>query len=82
MNVTVYVPKGIENLLKAAAEQARMTPARFVQRLVKRELEADDPSFSEGFIALAGSWEDDRSTQEIMQDIDSNRLESRRKELE
>jgi len=81
MNVTVYVPKSIESLLKAAAEQARITPARFVQRLIKRELEADEPSFSEGFIALAGSWEDNRSPQEIIQDIDNNRVDSRRQDL-
>ncbi len=81
MNVTVYVPKGIENLLKKAAEQARVSPARFVQRLIKRELEGDEQSFSEGFIALAGSWEDDRSAEHIIQDIDNNRLDSRRQDL-
>ncbi len=46
MNVTVYVPKSIEAILKAAAEQARVTPARFVQRLIKRELEGERRSFT------------------------------------
>ena len=81
MNVTVYVPKSIEGLLKAAAEQARVTPARFVQRLVKRELRGDERSFSDGFIALAGSWEDDRTSEQIIEDIDRNRPETRRQDL-
>ena len=81
MNVTVYVPKSIEGLLKTAAELARVTPARYVQRLIKRELEGDERSFSEGFIALAGSWEDDRTSEQIIQDISNNRLDTRRQDL-
>ena len=81
MNVTVYVPKSIEAILKAAAEQARITPARFVQRLIKRELEGEQRSFSEGFVALAGSWEDERTPEQIIQDIENHRLDARRQEL-
>lgn len=81
MNVTVYVPKSIEAILKAAAEQARVTPARFVQRLIKRELEGEKRSFSEGFVALAGSWEDDRAPEQIISDIENHRLDARRQDL-
>jgi hypothetical protein len=81
MNVTVYVPKSIEDLLKTAAGMAKITPARFIQRLVRRELEGDERSFSEGFIALAGSWEDDRTPEQIIQDIDDHRLDTRRQDL-
>ncbi len=81
MNITVYVPKSIEGLLMTAAEQGRVSPARFVQQLIKRELVDDQRSFSEGFIALAGSWEDDRTPDQIIQDIDNNRLDTLRRGL-
>lgn len=81
MNITVYVPKAIENRLKEAAARVHLNPARFVQRLLTRELDREPTSFSEDFRALAGSWEDDRTAEEIIRDIKENRIEARRQEI-
>ena len=78
MNLTLYVPRDLESPLKARAEAAGLTPALFVQTVLRDALAADPASFSRSFAALAGSWEDERSADEIIRDIKDHRTNSRR----
>ncbi len=41
-------------------------------------LEAAPRRFSAEFLDLAGTWEDDRSTEEILRDIEDSRLDAAR----
>lgn len=81
MKLSVYVPKRFEDKLRKEAEAAEITPARLIQELVEEHLDAAPHRFSAKFLALAGSWEDDRSTEEIIQDIEDSRLDADRPEL-
>lgn len=73
MNLTVYVPKALETTLREKASQAGVTPALYVQRIIKDKLTSDEPRFSDRFAALSGSWEDERSVEEIMANIEQAR---------
>lgn len=81
MKISVYVPKRFESRLREEAEAADVTPSRLVQELVEEHLGSSRRRFSAEFLALAGSWEDDRSTEEIIRDIENARLDSERDEL-
>lgn len=81
MKLSVYVPKRLEDKLREEAEAAEVTPARLIQGLVEDHLDATPRRFTAGFLALAGSWEDDRSTEEILRDIEKSRLDAERPEL-
>ena len=81
MKLSVYVPKRLEEKLREEAEAAEVTPARLIQELVEDHLDAVPRRFSADFLALAGSWEDDRSTEEILRDIEESRLDAERPEL-
>ena len=74
MKLSVYAPKRFE-------DKAEPTPARLIQDLVEDHLDAAPRRFSAEFLALAGSWEDDRSTEEIIRDIEESRLDAERPEL-
>lgn len=68
MKISIYVPKDLEAPLREAAAETGESPARFVQSLLRQRLEGRKRSFSEKFAALAGSWEDTRSVDEIIRD--------------
>ncbi len=81
MKLSVYVPKRLEEKLREEAVAAEVTPSRLIQELVEEHLEAAPHRFSTEFLALAGSWEDDRGTEEIIRDIEESRLDAERSEL-
>jgi hypothetical protein len=70
MKLSVYVPKRLEEKLREEAEAAEVTPAHLIQELVEHRLDAVPRRFSADFLALAGSWEDDSSTEEILRDTE------------
>lgn len=76
MKLAVYVPKRMEEKLREEAEAVEVTPSRLIQELVEEHLDAAPRRFSEEFLSLAGSWEDDRSTEEIVRDIEEPRLDA------
>jgi hypothetical protein len=78
MKISVYIPKELEEPLREEAAEAGASPPLFVQSLLRERLEARRKTFSEAFAALAGSWEDDRSVEEIVQDIEESRKSARR----
>lgn len=78
MNLTVYVPRELESSLKARAEAAGLSPALFVQTVLRDALAAEPASFSKSFASLAGSWEDERTAEEVIRDIKNHRANSRR----
>lgn len=81
MKLSIYVPKDLEELLEAEAAKRGESPSMFVQSLVRARLERGGRSFSEDFAALAGSWEDDRSADEIVRDVEESRRSVRRPAL-
>jgi hypothetical protein len=81
MKLSLYVPKQLEQTLRERADTAEVSPARYVQQLLKERLASDRRRFSAEFLALAGSWEDDRTADEILQDLKANRLTALRPEL-
>lgn len=81
MKLSVYVPKELEEPLEAEASKRGESPSMFVQSLIRSRLERGGRAFSEEFAALAGSWEDDRSAEEIVRDIEESRRSVRRPAL-
>lgn len=81
MKLSVYVPKRLEDKLRERAEEAEVTPSRLIQSLVEDLLDKAPRRLSADFLDLAGSWEDDRSTEEIIRDIEESRLDTDRPEL-
>jgi hypothetical protein len=81
MNLTVYVPRSLQRSLRRRAEAAKLTPARYLQHLLRQDIEEAVTEFSPRFAALAGSWQDDRSAAEVARDIEDNRIDSERPEL-
>lgn len=78
MKISVYVPKELEEPLREEAAEAGASPPLFVQSLLRERLEGRRKTFSEVFAALAGSWEDDRSVEEIVHDIEESRKSAQR----
>ena len=52
MNVTVYVPKDLEEELMRRAESARISPSRFIQSVQREALRERPRRFSAAFMAL------------------------------
>ena len=76
MKISIYIPKDLEKPLLAEAREAGESPSLFVQSLVRDRLEGKREAFSDEFAALAGSWEDIRSVDEIIRDIEGSRTSS------
>ena len=81
MNLTVYIPRSLQRTLRQRAQAAGLTPARYLQRLLRQDIESGPQEFSARFAALAGSWEDDRSAADIVRDIEDNRIDAERPEM-
>ncbi len=81
MKLSVYVPRDLEPRLHKRSTAAGVSPALYVQALVKEHFEETPKRFSEAFARLAGSWEDDRCADEILRDIHDSRRNSGRPEL-
>jgi hypothetical protein len=81
MNLTVYIPRSLQRTLRQRAQAAGLTPARYLQHLLRQDVEAGPQEFSANFAALAGSWEDDRASTEIVRDIENNRIDAERPEM-
>jgi len=81
MNLTVYIPRSLKDELREKARAAKLTPARYLQQLLRRDIEDGPREFSARFAALAGSWEDDRPATDIVRDIEDNRIDSDRPEM-
>lgn len=73
MKLSVYVPKDLEASLEQRAKEKGMTPALFIQHLIRERLEEAPRRFSSEFEALAGSWEDERTVEKIVDDLESRR---------
>ncbi len=78
MKLSIYIPKDLEEPLEAEAAKRGESPSKFIQSLVRTRLESGGRTFSDRFAALAGSWEDSRSAEEIVRDIEESRLSARR----
>ena len=81
MNLTVYIPRSLQRSLRQRAQAADLTPARYLQQLLRQDVEDGPIEFSGRFSALAGSWEDDRAASDIVRDIEDHRIDSKRPEL-
>ncbi len=81
MKISVYVPKEFEDRLLERAEERSTTPSLFVQSLVRERLESEPKRFTPAFAALAGSWEDERSSEEIYLEVEESRLDAERSVL-
>lgn len=81
MKLSIYVPKDLEESLAAEAAKRGESPSMFIQSLIRTRLERDGRTFSDRFAALAGSWEDSRSAEEIVRDVEESRRSARRPSL-
>lgn len=81
MNLTVYIPRSLQDKLRQRARAAKLTPARYLQQLLRQDIEDGPREFSARFAALAGSWEDDRPAADIVRDIEDNRIDAERPEM-
>ncbi|MEE4271158.1 MAG: hypothetical protein V2I67_05770 [Thermoanaerobaculales bacterium] len=81
MNLTVYIPRSLQDKLRQRARAAELSPARYLQQLLRQDIDASPAEFSNRFAALAGSWNDNRSAQDIIRDIEENRIDAERPEM-
>lgn len=81
MKLSVNLPERMSDQLERRARRAGLAPADYVEKLVQQSLAQESPAFSEKFLSLAGSWEDERTTEEIVRDIEESRTIGRRPEL-
>ena len=81
MNLSVYIPRSLQRTLRQRAQAAGLTPARYLQHLLRQDVEAGPQEFSANFAALAGSWEDDRAAADVVRDIEDHRVNSERASL-
>jgi len=81
VKLSIYVPKDLEEALEAEAAKRGESPSMFVQSLIRARFERGGRVFSDEFAALAGSWEDGRSAEEIVRDIEESRRSARRPAL-
>lgn len=82
MKLSVYVPKRLEDRLRRQAAAAALTPSRYIQTLVEEELERGPRRFSDAFAALAGSWQDERSGERLLRELEQSRRDADRPALE
>jgi predicted DNA-binding protein len=52
--------------LREVSERDGITPSAWIRRVIHTQL---DEKLPESFFAVLGTWEDDRSTEEIFRDI-------------
>ena len=81
MKLSVYIPKDLEKPLMQRADGSGLSPSRVVQDLVRASLSGQRRTFSDEFMALAGSWEDDKTTEAICQEIDDDQVVAERVEM-
>lgn len=81
MRLSVYVPKDLEARLVEAAREAGMSVTKLIQQFVRERLETRPGRLGKRLTALAGSWEDERASGEIVAALRQNRLEARRRKL-
>jgi hypothetical protein len=81
MNLTVYIPRSLQDKLRQRARAAKLSPARYLQQLLRQDIEDGPREFSAHFAALAGSWEDDLPATDIVRDIEDNRIDAERPEM-
>jgi hypothetical protein len=49
-----------------------------VESILRTHLASRPRRFSKDFLELAGAWEDDRATEEIVRDIEESRIDGKR----
>lgn len=75
MKLSLYVPKKLEKRLLDEAVEVGVTPSRLIQGWVEDRLTKRPRRFPQEFLELAGTWEDDRTTAEIVRDIKAHSAE-------
>lgn len=75
MKLSILIPNELEPALRERATAAGVSPATYVQDVLRKALKGSPRRFSEAFLSLAGSWEDDRSTGEIAREIEERRVD-------
>lgn len=73
MNLSVYIPRDLEQALRRRAKAEKTTPSLFVQRVVAAALDREGSEFSAAFRALPGAWADDRTVDEQIREIKRGR---------
>lgn len=64
--------------LREASEKDGITPSAWIQRVIHTQL---DEKLPESFFAVLGTWEDDRSAEEIFRDVRSETPQAKRMAL-
>jgi hypothetical protein len=78
MRLTIEVPEDLERLLLDRAEASAVSPTRYVESILRTHLASRPRRVSKPFLELAGAWEDDRPTEEIIRDIEESRIDGTR----
>jgi predicted DNA-binding protein len=64
--------------LREVSEKDGITPSAWIQRVIHTQL---DEKLPESFFAVLGTWEDDRSAEEIFRDIREEAPQAKRMAL-
>lgn len=76
--IAIYLDKETEKKLDRLAKKEGKSRSSWVKEAI---LEKMQTSLPETWFALWGSWEDNRSSEEILKDIDEGYLAEQREEL-
>ncbi len=68
--LTIYLDQETARKLEAAAEHEKVSRSAWASDAIRKCLPSD--KLPESWFALYGSWEDDRTAEEIIADIDDN----------
>ena len=80
--VTLYFDSDVAERLTAAAKRAGRSRSAWVGELVVRELNQSPAALPDWWWKNLGTWEDDRSAQEILEDIGAHLVQTDEPELD
>lgn len=80
--VTLYLDPEVAARLDAASKQAGKSRSAWVGELVIKQLNEPPATLPDWWWKNLGTWEDDRSSQEILEDIDADLFQTDEPEFE
>jgi hypothetical protein len=76
--LAIYIDTKTAREIDRASRRAGLSRSEWVSRVLKKELEG---KLQENFFKVLGSWEDDRSPEEIFQEIRKDTIQRERPPL-
>lgn len=76
--ISLYLSKDLQKKVDKLAKQEKKSRSAWIQKAIEEKAENKSDQFPDWWWALLGTWEDDRTSEEIIRDIDQGNLEVER----